>query len=283
VRVIETVEALTKELEAARHVRSATVGLVPTMGALHQGHLALVERARHECDLVVLTIFVNPLQFDDDADLAGYPRDLEGDLESAHAAGVDVTFVPSVEEMFPAGASTTVSVGPIGRIFEGSHRPGHLDGVATVVSKLFAMSGPCRAYFGEKDFQQLAVVRRLAADLSFPVDVVGCATVREPDGLACSSRNARLSGREREAAAGLNRALLSGLAVLAGGERRAEIVRRAMRETVSTEPLVKLDYAVVVDTASLEEVDQMAGDVRLLMAARVGQVRLIDNMGYGID
>jgi pantoate--beta-alanine ligase len=174
----------------------ARVGLVPTMGALHAGHLSLMARAKEECDVVAVTIFVNPLQFGDPEDIAKYPRPLAEDLDACASAGVDLVFAPPVSEMYPgwpAPVATTVSVSGVSERWEGASRPGHFDGVATVVAKLFSLAGPCRAYFGDKDFQQLAVVRQMTADLSLPVDVVGCATVREPDGLALSSRNVRLS------------------------------------------------------------------------------------------
>lgn len=276
-RVVETVDLFTKELESAR-LSGRRVGLVPTMGALHRGHLSLVERARAETGLVALTIFVNPLQFDEPGDLAAYPKDLDADLDKARSAGVDLAFVPPVAEMYPPGSSTTVSVGSLSRVLEGAERPGHLDGVATVVCKLFAMAAPCRAYFGEKDFQQLAAVRRLASDLCLPVEVVGCPTVRDGDGLACSSRNARLSEEEREAALVLHKSLVAGRDLVTRGERRTDAVEGAMREIVASEPLVSLSYAVAVDPTSIERPEKIEGDVRLLVAVRVGPVRLIDNL-----
>ena len=259
-----------------------TVGLVPTMGALHDGHVSLITRARAECDVVAVSIFVNPLQFGDPEDMARYPRTLERDLVVCAQAGADVVFVPPVNEMYPSWPSapaTTVSVRGVSDRWEGAARPGHFDGVATVVSKLFSIAGACRAYFGLKDFQQLAVVRRLVSDLCLPIEVVGCPIVREVDGLALSSRNVRLSGPEREAATVLSRALAAGRAALAGGAQSGEEVERAMRAAVAGEPLVRLDYAVAVDAVSLEEariLDDLSA-VRLLVAAQVGPVRLIDN------
>src|SRR5205823_4014841 len=208
VTVVDRIARLRKELDAAR-AGGRTVGLVPTMGYLHDGHAALIGRARAECDVVVVTDFVNPLQFGEPADLEAYPRDLDHDATVAAAAGADFLFAPSVEEMYPGPVRTTVHVAGVSDSLEGASRPGHFDGVATVVAKLFAITGPCRAYFGEKDFQQLAVVRRLVADLSMPIDVVGCDTVREPDGLAMSSRNVRLAPEQRRAATVLHRALLA--------------------------------------------------------------------------
>jgi len=271
-----------RELLDRARAAGRVVGLVPTMGALHDGHTSLLARARAECDVVAVSIFVNPLQFGEPEDIACYPRTLEHDLLVCAETGADVVFAPSVAEMYPSwptAPSTTVSVRGVSDAWEGASRPGHFDGVATVVAKLFAIAGPCRAYFGLKDFQQLAVVRRLALDLSLAVEVIGCPTVREADGLALSSRNVRLSAAERQAATALSHALAAGRAALAAGERSGVAVAKAMRGVVDREPLVALDYAVVVDAASLQEVASVAdaGSVRLLIAGQVGPVRLIDN------
>jgi pantoate--beta-alanine ligase len=281
---MEVVENAARCRELLDRARAAgrVVGLVPTMGALHEGHTSLLARARAECDVVAVSIFVNPLQFGDPEDIACYPRTLERDLLICAETGADVVFAPSVSEMYPSwpsAPSTTVSVRGVSDEWEGASRPGHFDGVATVVAKLFAIAGPCRAYFGLKDFQQLAVVRRLALDLSLAVEVVGCPTVREADGLALSSRNVRLSAAERPAAIALSRALAAGRAALGAGERSGSAVARAMRAVVAREPLVALDYAVVVDADSLQEAASVAdaGSVRLLIAGQVGPVRLIDN------
>ncbi len=279
--VVETVAACRTELDRARAAGRA-VGLVPTMGALHDGHTSLMDRARAECDVVAASIFVNPLQFGDPEDMARYPRTLERDLVVCAEAGVDVVFVPSVAEMYPSwpdAPATTVTVRGVSEQWEGASRPGHFDGVATVVAKLFTIAGPCRAYFGLKDFQQLAIVRRMARELTLPVEVVGCPIVREADGLALSSRNVRLSAPERRAATVLSRALATGRAVLADGERSGPAVGRAMRAVVAAEPLVALDYAVVVGAGTLQEVATVTdlGSLRLLIAAQVGAVRLIDN------
>ena len=281
--VVETRAACSDALERAR-AAGRTVGLVPTMGALHAGHVSLIARARAECDVVAVSIFVNPLQFGDPDDIAAYPRMLDHDLAVCAEAGADLVFAPSVREMYPswpAPPATTVSVCGVSDAWEGASRPGHFDGVATVVAALFAVAGRCRAYFGLKDFQQLAVVRGLTEDLALPVEVVGCPIVREPDGLALSSRNVRLSPSERAAATVLSRALAAGRTVLAAGERRAHAIDAAMRAVVETEPLVDLDYAVVVDARTLVEPEVVGdpGAVRLLVAARVGPVRLIDNSG----
>ncbi len=255
------------------------VALVPTMGALHAGHRSLLERARADCDAVVLSIFVNPLQFGPDEDLATYPRALGPDLDAAAGGGASLVFAPDAAEMYPRPPATTIVVEELSRRLEGVARPAHLAGVATVVATLFNIVGPCRAYFGEKDYQQLVVVRRLASDLSFPVDVVGCPTVREPDGLALSSRNRYLGPAERAAAPVLHRALAEGAATVDGGERDAARVREVLRSRISSEPLARLDYAEVLDAATLEAVDPLVGELRLLAAARFGPARLIDNVG----
>jgi pantoate--beta-alanine ligase len=281
VRVVLTASELSVALDDAR-TAGHSVGLVPTMGALHDGHRSLVERAASECGFVAVTIFVNPLQFDDPADLDAYPRDLEADLEMLAGAGADVVFVPDVSEIYPdhpSAPATTVRVAGVSEVLEGKFRPGHFDGVATVVTKLFAMAGRCRAYFGEKDFQQVAVVRRLVRDLCMPVDVVACPTVREPDGLALSSRNARLDAAARRHAAVINRALVAGAAAVGDGEDRPSAVRDAMLRVLAEQPGVEPEYAEVVDALSMSTPERLTGEVRLLIAARVGNVRLIDNLG----
>jgi pantoate--beta-alanine ligase len=285
--VIETAAGCRALLDAAR-ATGRTVGLVPTMGALHDGHISLIARAHKECDVVAVSIFVNPLQFGDPEDIAKYPRTLERDLTECAEAGAHIVFAPTIPEMYPSWPdppATAVTVGGVSDKWEGASRPGHFDGVATVVAKLFAIAGPCRAYFGLKDFQQLAVVRRMASDLCIPVDIVGCPTVREPDGLARSSRNVRLSETERVAAQTLSRALAAGRAAIATGERDGAAVHTAMRAVVDHEPLVDLDYAVAVDVATLDEVTTIVDPaaVRLLIAATVGPVRLIDNSAATID
>ncbi len=282
-RVVDRGDVLRKELDRER-AAGRTVGLVPTMGALHPGHAALIRRSAAECDVTAVTIFVNPLQFGVGEDLARYPRDLPGDLEVAGEAGAALVFAPPAEEMFPAGRSATiVSVGDLSEGLEGSSRPGHFDGVATVVARLFNLAGPCRAYFGEKDFQQLAVVRRMVADLAVPVEVIGCRTVRDADGVAWSSRNRFLSSDERRAATVLVRALEAGAeAIVEGGRgRHAGDVRRVMTRTVAAEPLALIDYAEVVDPDTLVPLDVPApgAEVRLMVAAWVGGTRLIDNVG----
>ncbi len=278
-----TTVAETKAALGAARADGRTVGLVPTMGYLHAGHASLVERAAAECDIVAVTIFVNPLQFAAGEDLDAYPRDLEGDAAVAERSGADVLLVPTEEEMYPVPVLTSVDVAGLTASLEGATRPTHFRGVATVVAKLFNISGPCRAYFGEKDFQQLAVIRRMALDLSFPVDVVGCATVREPDGLALSSRNAYLTPAQRAAAPVLHWALVAGAAAVVSGERDAGAVRDLVAELITAERHAELDYAEVVDAATLAPVDPVAGELRLLAAARFGRARLIDNVAVLAD
>jgi pantoate--beta-alanine ligase len=247
------------------------------MGFLHEGHASLMRRARAENDVVLVSIFVNPLQFGPSEDFAAYPRDLDRDLTICAAEGVDVVLHPPVDEMYPEPVTFTVAVGEIGTVLEGKTRPGHFDGVATVVTKLFNIAGPCRAYFGEKDAQQLVVIKRLARQFDFPVEVIGCATVREPGGLAMSSRNTYLQGEERRAAAVLKRALDAGVE-LAGKGGASEAVERAMAGVVAAEPLARLDYAACVDPDTLVEAAQADGPQLLLVAAWVGKARLIDNV-----
>ncbi|MEA3019227.1 MAG: pantoate--beta-alanine ligase [Actinomycetota bacterium] len=284
IEVFETIADTRTALDAARR-GGKSIGLVPTMGALHAGHASLVTRAAAECDVVVTTVFVNPLQFGASEDLSAYPRSLSSDIFLADEAGAAIVFAPSVEEMYGASGTsvTTVSVdGALTEVLEGASRPGHFDGVATVVAKLFAIIGSCRAYFGEKDFQQLAVVRRMAADLSFPVEVIGCPTVRSADGLALSSRNAYLSVDERRAAPTLHRALVAGADCVRAGERDPRTVAAAMIATVSAEALFDIDYASVVDASTFATVDPLAGELRLVAAARLGKTRLIDNLGVTV-
>lgn len=284
-QVLHTIAEL-RELHDSTRNWGGVVGLVPTMGYLHEGHVSLMTAAGGECDLVTTTIFVNPLQFGPSEDLSAYPRDLDRDLALADQAGVDVVFVPSVAEMYPAGVPplTAVSVARLDERWEGALRPGHFSGVATVVAKLFAIAGTCRAYFGEKDYQQLQVVRRMAADLNLPVNVVGCPTVRERDGLAMSSRNVYLSEPERAAARCISRALAAGVAAVEGGERQGAAIDATMAAVVDAEPLASLDYAALVDPATLEPVagPLAPGEYRLLIAARVGKPRLLDNCGVRV-
>jgi pantoate--beta-alanine ligase len=275
--VFDRVEPYRKALDAER-AAGWTVGLVPTMGTLHEGHASLIGRAAADCDVVAVTLFVNPLQFGPAEDLAAYPRDFDGDCRTIGAAGGTYLLAPPTEEMFPDSPLTTVTVAGLSDGLEGAMRPGHFAGVATIVAKLFAITGACRAYFGEKDYQQLAVIRRLAADLGFPVDVVGCPTVRDADGLALSSRNAYLTPEQRAAAPVLYEALLAGRRAIEAGEVDPAAVRRVMAGTVAAQPLCVLEYAEVV-SADLTPLPRLTGELRLLIAARVGRARLIDNLG----
>ncbi len=250
------------------------------MGYLHEGHASLMEAAVEASDVGVASVFVNPLQFGEGEDLSTYPRDLERDAALAEACGVAYLFTPGVEEMYPRGpVETSVHVDALADRWEGATRPGHFAGMATVVTKLFAIVGPCRAYFGEKDYQQLAIIRRFVEDLSLPIDVVGCPTVRAEDGLALSSRNAYLEPPERAAATVLYRALTRGGDLIRGGETNPATVVGAMTDIVSREPLAELDYAAVVDASSLATPDLVDATCRLLIAAQVGRPRLIDNIG----
>jgi pantoate--beta-alanine ligase len=281
-RVIETIAAYSETLDAIR-LSGRTVGVVPTMGALHDGHRSLIRRAAAECDVVAVSIFVNPTQFGDPSDLANYPRSLDADLDAIAAAGGRLVFAPSVDEMYPdppGVAPTSVTVPTLGTRWEGAARPGHFDGVATVVVKLLSAAGRCRSYFGEKDFQQLALVTRVARDLALPTEVIGCPTVRDHDGLALSSRNARLSPDQRRSASALSRALRAGAALVSEGASDPSDVEALMEEIVSLEPEVVLDYAVVVYADDLERAGSLVTNraLRLLMAATVGPVRLIDNL-----
>ena len=277
--LISTIDEVRSTLGAARSA-GRRIGFVPTMGFLHAGHGSLIEAAREHNDLVIVSIFVNPLQFAPDEDLSDYPRDLGHDRALAGQAGADLIFTPGVDEMYPFGpVLTSVTVDSLAGRWEGASRPTHFAGVATVVAKLFSIIGSCSAYFGEKDFQQLAIIRRMVSDLSMPIDVVGCPIIREPDGLAMSSRNAYLDAAQRSAAPVLRRALDHGLDLIANGERSAAVLHREMAAVVAAEPLATLDYAAAVDAATLDESEVLAGDVRLIIAARVGRPRLIDNAG----
>ncbi len=248
------------------------------MGALHAGHEALLARARSECETVIASLFVNPTQFGPAEDFDSYPRDRERDLEIFQAHGTDILFEPNPAEMYPAGESTRVDPGPIANVLEGAHRPGHFVGVATVVTKLFSITTPDAAYFGRKDAQQLAVISRLARDLRMGIEIVPVETVRDPDGLALSSRNVNLSGEHRKAATALFRALTAGENVWASGERSGEALRAAMLEVLRCEPLVDVDYASAADPETFEELDEIDRTALLSLAARVGGTRLIDNI-----
>ena len=278
VRVHDTIDGFRRALDAHR-AAGATVGFVPTMGYLHDGHASLMREAARRDQVATASIFVNPLQFAATEDLSTYPRDLERDLALAEAAGVTEVFHPGVEEMYPRPVLTTVTVAEITRRFEGAARPEHFAGVATVVAKLFSIVGPCRSYFGEKDFQQLAVVRRMAADLSMPVEVVGCPIVREADGLAMSSRNVYLTPEQRAAAPVLYRSMLHTVEAVAGGAPGGAAPPPALAGRVAaTGGRGEVDYAEIVDVDTLEPASEVGGAQRVLVAARFGRTRLLDNL-----
>lgn len=272
-RVITTIA----EFRAERATLAGSLGLVPTMGFLHEGHLSLVRRARAENAFVAATIFVNPTQFGPAEDLARYPRDLPRDLALLQAEGVDLVFAPAVAEMYPPGFSVSIDAGPVAAPLEGAARPGHFRGVATVVCKLFNITAPQRAYFGQKDAQQTLVIRRMTTDLNLPVEIVICPTIREPDGLAMSSRNVYLQPEERRAATVLVRALREAQARFVAGERRGDALRAAMHTVLDTEPLARPEYVSIADLTDLHELDQVTAGALASLAVRIGTTRLIDN------
>lgn len=269
---------LRARVQAAK-ARGAVVGFVPTMGYLHAGHARLMEQARRECDYVVVSIFVNPLQFGPNEDLARYPRDLPRDQAICESVGVDLLFAPDVAEMYPDGSSLTfVEVTGLTKGLCGAARPGHFRGVTTVVAKLFNLVMPDVAYFGQKDAQQVRVIQQMVADLQFPVEIRVVPTVREPDGLAMSSRNTYLSPQERQAALVLSRTLSTAVAALEQGERDAHRLRAQMQRQIAEEPLARLDYAEVVSWRTLEPVDAIGGETLIALAVYIGTTRLIDNV-----
>ena len=265
--------------ELSRAARS--LGLVPTMGALHQGHMALVHRARSDNATLAASIFVNPAQFGPDEDYMTYPRDMESDLSKLEAAGVDLVFVPTLEEMYPGGFDTYVDVGRIADRLEGLARPGHFKGVATVVSKLLAIARPDRAYFGQKDAQQCLVVKQLNVDLNLGAEIIVVPTVREPDGLALSSRNLYLGMEKRAAALVLYRSLCLARTLWQDGTTDADEIRKRMRALIEGEPLAQIDYVSVADATTLKELGQVSGPALVSLAVRIGTVRLIDNITLG--
>ena len=269
------------ELGAARRSFPGKVGLVPTMGYLHEGHLSLIRRAREDCEHVAVSIFVNPTQFGPKEDLSKYPRDLERDLGLIEPLGVDLVWMPTAEIMYPKGYQTWVEVETVTRPLEGAMRPGHFRGVTTVVAKLFNAVQPQSAYFGQKDAQQAAVIRQMTRDLNFPIEIVVCPIVREPDGLAMSSRNVYLEPEQRKAATVLYRALNAARNLYQNGERDAEQLRQMMREVIASEPLAQLQYVSCADYDTLEELETVTGKTLLSMAVFLGKTRLIDNFVLG--
>ena len=271
------------QLRAALADVERPVGLVPTMGWLHDGHRSLMRRARAEDATTVVTIFVNPRQFDDASDYTQYPRDTAADLAICESEGVDLVWVPAVEEVYPPGFDTTVSVGRVAEPLEGAARPGHFDGVATVVATLFALVGAEHAYFGQKDAQQVMVISRMAADLALPTEVIPCPTVREPDGLALSSRNVHLTPAERAAAPILQRALGAARSAYDEGERDGPVLRGLVEEVLALEPLAQVEYVSVADALTLAELRRIEGPTLFSLAVVFGTTRLIDNELVGME
>ena len=276
-KVLHTVEDVGADVASAR-AEGKAIGLVPTMGAFHEGHLSLMRAAREQCGHVVVSLFVNPAQFGPGEDMETYPRDPERDQQLAEQIGVDTIFAPSVEEMYPGGFSTFVEVEGLTDTMEGASRPGHFRGVTTVVTKLFTIVLPDKAYFGQKDYQQLVVVRRMVADLNLPIEVVSLLIVREPDGLAMSSRNAYLSPEERQAALCLKRALDEVVHLIQSGQSSAQGVKAAAQAIIRAEPLASLDYLEIVHPTTLQSAEEIEPPVVAAGAIRVGSTRLIDNI-----
>jgi len=280
-KVVKNIKEMQSISESLRKT-GKSIGFVPTMGYLHDGHMSLVERARKENDIVVMSIFVNPVQFAPGEDFERYPRDIERDKKIAREKGVDYLFVPEVSEMYPEGYSTYVEVEGITKTLCGAKRPGHFRGVATVVTKLFNIIRPHRAYFGKKDFQQLKVIERLVKDLNFDIEIVGCPIVREKDGLAMSSRNVYLSPEERESALSLYRALKLAKELIEKGEKNPEVIKSKMEEFILSHPHVKaIDYIEIVDSETLKPVNEVKEGTLIALAVFVGNARLIDNWVVG--
>ena len=266
-----------EELYTACKLLDAPLGLVPTMGYLHEGHISLVNRARAECESVVVSIYVNPTQFGPNEDLAKYPRNITGDLKLLETAGADLVWMPNSEVMYPPGYQTWVNVDGLTSPLEGAMRPGHFRGVTTIVAKFFNAVQPQKAYFGQKDAQQVAVIRRMTRDLNFPIEIIVCPTMREADGLAMSSRNSYLNPDERQAATVLFRALSAAKLAYQQGERNADKLREMMSNTIAAEPLAKLQYVSCADYDNLDELKTITGKSLLSMAVYLGKTRLIDN------
>jgi pantoate--beta-alanine ligase len=280
-KTVETIQDVRGEVSAAR-VAGQSVGLVPTMGALHAGHYSLVDRAASECDLVVVSIFVNPTQFGPGEDLGAYPRTLEADLAGCREHGAALVFAPGPAEMYPRQSATRVSVSGLDAVLCGASRPGHFAGVCTVVAKLFNIVAPDRAYFGAKDYQQVAIIRRMAEDLNFPVDIVTCPIVREADGLAMSSRNAYLSHAERAQAPALHQSLQIARELIERAHPPAAEVQATIRRHIAAAaPAGEIDYVAVVDPDTLEAVETTDRPVLIALAVRLGRARLIDNLRVG--
>ena len=265
------------ELRSARRLLDGKLGLVPTMGYLHVGHISLARQAKAECESVAVSIFVNPTQFGPNEDLSKYPRYLDRDLHLLEEAGVDLVWTPAPEVMYPAGFQTWVEVEEMTRPLEGAQRPGHFRGVTTVVTKLFNAVQPTKAYFGQKDAQQAAVIRQMTKDLNFPIEIVVCPIIREPDGLAMSSRNVYLDPEQRKAATVLYRSLSAAKTAYEQGQGSAEKLRQIMKATIASEPLAKMQYVSCADYDTLQELEKVTGKTLLSMAVFFGKTRLIDN------
>lgn len=276
ISVVSTVNEVRQQVKAWKK-EGLTVGFVPTMGYLHEGHQSLVKKAVEENDRVVVSIFVNPIQFAPNEDLATYPRDLEADTKLCDSTGADLIFHPQPEEMYPQGFSTHIEMDNLTKELCGKTRPTHFGGVCTVVSKLFNIVQPNKAYFGQKDAQQLAIIKRMVKDLNFDIEIVGCPIIREADGLAKSSRNTYLSAEERQAALILSKAIKLGEDMVKSGETDAKAVIKAMTDKINTEPLAKIDYVNAVNALTIEPIDTLSGEVLVAIAVYIGKTRLIDN------
>lgn len=277
IKTIKDMQTLSRRLKSEKK----TIGLVPTMGALHGGHLSLVKRSKNENDITIVSIFVNPIQFSPKEDFQQYPRDLEGDIKKLSSISADIVFTPENYEIYPEDFSTIIDVGSVGDILCGASRPGHFNGVATVVAKLFNIVMPHRAYFGQKDFQQTVVIKKLVKELNFDIDIVVCPTIREDDGLAMSSRNNYLNQKEKESAGVLYRALKHGERLIATGIINSLRVKTEMEDIIKSEPLAKIEYIEIVDPRSLEKVKVIKPPVVICLAVRIGTTRLIDNLIVG--
>lgn len=276
IRVVSTVEETRAQVKEWRK-QGLTVGLVPTMGYLHEGHQSLIKRAVAENDRVVVSVFVNPIQFAPNEDLETYPRDLEADTKLCDSTGADLIFHPTPDEMYPEGFSTHIQMDNLTKELCGKTRPTHFGGVCTVVGKLFNIVQPDKAYFGQKDAQQLAIIKRMVRDLNFDIEIVGCPIIREPDGLAKSSRNTYLNADERKAALILSKSIELGKQLVAGGERDAQTIIKAMTDKINTEPLARIDYVNAVDALNIEPLETLRGEVLIAIAVYIGKTRLIDN------
>jgi len=278
--VIEKTDRMQQKAEELR-LAGKVLGFVPTMGFFHEGHLELMRVAKRHCDVVIISLFVNPMQFGPKEDLAAYPRDLEGDLAKARQVGVDIAFVPTVDQIYPEGFESRVSVEKVTKHLCGLSRPTHFDGVTTVVAKLFNITKPHLAVFGQKDYQQLTVIRRMVNDLNMDLRILGVPTHREPDGLAMSSRNSYLNSEERKSALCLKKSLDLAREMVGKGERRSAAIKKAVEEFVRSHPYTQVDYVSLCDPVTLDDVDPLRGETLLALAVRVGKTRLIDNCVLG--